>query len=46
VVLALDAPAWWTATPERRAAVSPAAFGFGRVDVDTDADASASGARA
>jgi DUF917 family protein len=36
VVLALDAPAWWTATPERRAAVSPAAFGFGRVDVDAD----------
>ncbi|RIJ51767.1 S-methyl thiohydantoin desulfurase domain-containing protein, partial [Clavibacter phaseoli] len=24
VVLSLDAPAWWTATPERLAAVSPA----------------------
>ncbi|OUE31852.1 hypothetical protein BFL35_02895 [Clavibacter michiganensis] len=32
-VVALEAPAWWTATPERRAAVSPRAFGFGPVEV-------------
>ncbi len=32
-VVALEAPAWWTATAERRAAVSPAAFGFGAVEV-------------
>jgi DUF917 family protein len=33
VVVALDAPAWWTATSARRAAVSPASFGFGDVEV-------------
>jgi DUF917 family protein len=27
-VIGLDAPAWWTATPERLASVSPPAFGF------------------
>ena len=32
-VVRLDAPAWWTSTPERQAAVSPAAFGFGAVEV-------------
>jgi DUF917 family protein len=43
VVLSLDAPAWWTATPERLAAVSPAAFGFGRVEVDAAVDGAAAG---
>ncbi|RIJ51034.1 DUF917 domain-containing protein, partial [Clavibacter phaseoli] len=36
-------PAWWTATPERLAAVSPAAFGFGRVDVDAVVDGATAG---
>ena len=43
VVVSLDAPAWWTATPERLAAVSPAAFGFGRVDVEAAVGGAAAG---